>query len=393
MFRILTVFLLFSSISFSYSQEFGVQFVDKPWEEILEQAEQEQKLIFVDMFAEWCIPCKVMEEEIFTYPELGDKYNKSFISTRLNVDSLEGSMISMRYDVVSLPGLLFLTPDETLVYRLDGYQGIAELMREHDVAQNPNLKFQAWSKRYASGDRNSNFLYSYAVHSDSIQSSQTDQLYNDYLLAEKDWLTPKSSAIVLRQAEEITDSTFRFILANPEYYNDQFTEEVIQTKIYDKLEKEADRLISQSNYDGLRDLYAMAYGEEGVRLASVKEIEYFSEKGDVLKVSTLLQNYVESGYKIDEKLMQPLKNITQNSQTPEELAMAQSLYKKLIDLEPNSPELMTELVPLYVKSGNWDEAVKTSKSAYKLAKSMKVDGWRNYKKAYKSIRKQARKAS
>lgn len=48
---------------------------------------QTKKLIFMDVFADWCYPCKVMDHEVFNQKEISDYLDKNFISIRVDYEN------------------------------------------------------------------------------------------------------------------------------------------------------------------------------------------------------------------------------------------------------------------------------------------------------------------
>ena len=81
----------------------GIKFFKGTFNEALVKAKQENKILFVDFYAVWCVPCKKMAKTVFTQEEVGKYFNEHFISLQLdaekgeNVDiakKLQGSSIS-----------------------------------------------------------------------------------------------------------------------------------------------------------------------------------------------------------------------------------------------------------------------------------------------------------
>ncbi len=50
----------------------GIQFFKGTWQEALAKAKKTNKLLFVDAFATWCGPCKMMDKKVFVKKEVGE---------------------------------------------------------------------------------------------------------------------------------------------------------------------------------------------------------------------------------------------------------------------------------------------------------------------------------
>ena len=52
--------------------EEGIQFTEAAWKDILKKAKAEKKVIFLDAYASWCGPCKMLQKNVFTKKAVGD---------------------------------------------------------------------------------------------------------------------------------------------------------------------------------------------------------------------------------------------------------------------------------------------------------------------------------
>ncbi len=87
---------------------------------VLDQAALEGKLVFIDMYASWCAPCRLMEEQVFTDEELAAYFNEHFISYRVDVEKGNGTNLATIFEVKVLPTLLFLDEKGRVLVRKEG---------------------------------------------------------------------------------------------------------------------------------------------------------------------------------------------------------------------------------------------------------------------------------
>jgi thiol:disulfide interchange protein DsbD len=90
----------------------------------LRQAKQDQKLVLLDFYADWCISCKEMEINTFANSEVS-KELKQFVLLQANVtaNSPDNQALLKRFGLFGPPGILFfnLNSEEQKEQRVIGY--------------------------------------------------------------------------------------------------------------------------------------------------------------------------------------------------------------------------------------------------------------------------------
>jgi thioredoxin-related protein len=104
-----------------------------PWIKSIETAQKKakagNKLIFVDLFAEWCGWCHKMEQEVFPSEAFQDATDK-MVLLRLNTeDGGEGTQLAQKFQVRTLPTFLVLTPEMTVAGVIRGYAPAKEFVQ------------------------------------------------------------------------------------------------------------------------------------------------------------------------------------------------------------------------------------------------------------------------
>ena len=87
---------------------------------LLERAEREGKLVFVDFYTDWCTPCKIMDENVFRDRAFTDYLNANFISYKVDAEKGNGTQLASIFQVQVYPTLLFVDKDGVVVERIDG---------------------------------------------------------------------------------------------------------------------------------------------------------------------------------------------------------------------------------------------------------------------------------
>ncbi len=96
---------------------------------MLQQASAELKPVFIDFYADWCVPCKEMDMKTFSAPEVVAR-SADFVMLKVDLTSTEDPAsvaLIEKYRVKGVPTLVFLRPDGT---EIDGLRGTGFESRE-----------------------------------------------------------------------------------------------------------------------------------------------------------------------------------------------------------------------------------------------------------------------
>jgi len=124
--RSISIKLTFTALLFMACYSHGqaqIVFSTESYDSLAKEAQDSQKLVFIDFRADWCRPCKLMESTTFKDSTLADFVNKNFISYKADTDFKKNHKLKRKYRINALPTLVVIdpnNPDEVLL-RVIGY--------------------------------------------------------------------------------------------------------------------------------------------------------------------------------------------------------------------------------------------------------------------------------
>ena len=147
------------------AQEANINFeTDAAWRDVVETAREQDKIIFVDCYTDWCGPCRHVAQTVFTVAEVAGFFNANFVNAKFEMEkSADGQMLMKTYDVNAYPTFLFIDPHtEELVYIKRGSgQGYEWLIDAGKQALDPALNKPGMERRYRDGDRDPELIMGY----------------------------------------------------------------------------------------------------------------------------------------------------------------------------------------------------------------------------------------
>lgn len=109
--------------------ELGIQFFEGSYAEALAKAKAENKLLFVDIYASWCGPCKRLKATTFRDPEVGAFFKQHFIAFAVDGEKGEGPVLAKQFGLRAYPSLYWVQPDGSIAASQVGFVNASELLQ------------------------------------------------------------------------------------------------------------------------------------------------------------------------------------------------------------------------------------------------------------------------
>jgi len=131
-------FLIIITASVLHAQ---VKFEEGTYQQMLDKAKSENKILMVDFFTDWCKWCVELDLKVYSDPEVAAFANKNFISYKIDAEKGEGPGLKEKFQVPGYPTIVFLRADGSEIDRIVGYfpvQKFFRIMKDYNAGINTN---------------------------------------------------------------------------------------------------------------------------------------------------------------------------------------------------------------------------------------------------------------
>ena len=175
---LLSFLLIFICMTWGFAQ--GIKFETGTWSEMLAKAKTENKLVFVDVYTQWCGPCKNVAKNVFPQQKLGDVYNEQFINFQIDAESPEGKEFVKQYPVPGYPTFFYINGEGVVINKAVGGMDVDGFLQE--------AKMISVYARYGGREKMMEAIKN---------GTATEDMYSDYYLSANKEEKPKAVNLYL----------------------------------------------------------------------------------------------------------------------------------------------------------------------------------------------------
>ena len=182
----------------------------------LVKAKAENKLVFIDAYAVWCGPCKVMARDIFPLKEVGDFFNAHFVNLKLDMEANGNLEIAKKYEVKAYPTYLFLNAEGELVHKGLGSMPADKFIEVAKAATDTENNFSALSNKIKKGDLSLATIKKYLDQNpyDKGNGALVDSYFQT--LSENQIYTKENWELFNNFVDDISSPSFQYFIQNRE---------------------------------------------------------------------------------------------------------------------------------------------------------------------------------
>lgn len=344
--------------TFSTAQQ-GINFhKDTSLKSILDKAKKEDKIVFMDAYATWCGPCKMLDKNTFSDPAIQDYFNKEFLNLKMDMEKGEGPNTGRMYQVYSYPTMLFLDKDGKVIQRLVGYIDPVRLLSEAQKIKNKSQGIAVYKNEFLKGKKDPAFLMKMMEEVQNTDAEIYREVAEVYFKNKQTPLTREEFFHLIRNIKRADDPLYDYfkknraeiisLIPSRDYYNLdlQFRLGDIPSESFKagfspeteaKFFSEAEKVVSRQE--------AKEY------LAKIK-MQYFASQKDFINFEkTATAYYLDQDLPQIEEVVGIASSYVQVSEDPNVLKNA----VKIIHKNPawqNSTDALLVLANIYKKIGN-----------------------------------------
>ncbi len=203
--------------------------IDQDYDLARRTAAQQQKMLIVDFYTTWCLPCKELDKTIFRNDSIAGEISKNFVVLRYDAEKDSVFNLSLKHHICSYPTTVVLTAGGRLVHKMFGMgvkgslvENYGNLLRE-SIALNKQGKYIDGFSTTISPDLYPAFYIKYVRRTADIKPGDLDH----YWAGNKD-LESEVSLAVLAYFGDAPERVNRYFLEHKTRYENRFGKADVQ---------------------------------------------------------------------------------------------------------------------------------------------------------------------
>jgi thiol-disulfide isomerase/thioredoxin len=356
----------------------GIEFDhDLAFQDALDKAKREGKLVFMDCYTSWCGPCKRLAATVFTDSAVGEYFNNNYVNVKFDMEKGEGTSISTRYQITAYPTLLWLDPNGVIKNKVVGGLDPTGLVMAGKKAADPIPEIMnALNKQYEGGARDQAFMEDY-LKNFKASGRNYDAVFAEYLAQaqKQNWSKESTLGTIYTMTNSYNSPGVELLKKDKSTYVAKFGANPYAQKI-NTIAKDAAELAKRKTDEGILhqalDLVKYGGSADTKQVIAKMEMDFYFNTASAPVYDKYVSEYIKKYAPNDAKLLNDVAwQYYINTNDEKYLKKAKDWAFKAVNLK-NTCTNNTTYAYLQYKLGNLSEATKACDYAIIKAKEEKI---------------------
>jgi thioredoxin-related protein len=275
------------------------------WENAKVIAAQQNKLVFVDAYTDWCVWCKVMDKETFSDSAVAKFMNEKFLPVKYEMETGFGLVMSEKYRVNGFPTFLIFTTDGKLVYRILGYVKPKEFLEALKAALDPS-KQEHLTGVSASLQPGFPQFYKDSFLKGNLRKRPDSATVNSFLASSPELASEVAWSVLFRFSQLVNDNYKQFAYDNFDMLKGMYGANDVQTTVGTFLSLDLNRAIKADDEFALGKIMAAAkkYSIGPIDQVNLNyQLRFYGGTNRWKKYADVIDSAKNSGNALDENAM------------------------------------------------------------------------------------------
>lgn len=307
------------------------------------KADDGMLMLFVDVYATWCGPCKMMDRDVYTDPAVADYMNANFVNVRMDGETDFGRKYAAEQRLEGYPSMFVFSDEGDHVSTLVGYKPAETLVPELKKLVDSYAEFKRYRKQYADSTLTHESFADYiTVVREMGNEEEAERLAGEYIKQQMGETLSNSDIRVVAYFMDLDDPWWPQFTTDPERIKAVLGKDYIPAlqKIYNNslvkaVELEDIKLISRM----ANELSPLVEAEQTTKgdLRTLPFLQYYYYTGQLEELLSYVDKRFESDRKDDHQWLfgaaSQIIDMDQQYQTPEILDKGEEWFSTCIEMD------------------------------------------------------------
>jgi len=194
----------------------------------MKKASDAMLMLFVDVYATWCGPCKMMDRDVYTDPEVAEYMNTHFVNVRMDGETDYGRRFASLQELQGYPSMFVFSDEGDKISTIVGFRNPENLVQELELVSGNYKAVKKYSNEYEQGTISGEDFADYVNKTREMGNQElADILAADYMKSQLGEKLSRIDIAVVAYYTDLKDPWWPQFTMDPEMVKDALNGEYV----------------------------------------------------------------------------------------------------------------------------------------------------------------------